>query len=79
MTLSVGIRLLNCLSFIMLLAYELIKENMNNVAPIMIKDNIVKMKSIKRNSFEGSSISTQASSDEDISISGLVVERTKSD
>jgi len=52
---------------------------MSNVAPIMIKDNIVKMKPIKRNSFEGSSISTQASSDEDISISGLVVERTKSD
>jgi len=78
MTFSVGIRLLNCLSFILLLAFELIKENMNNVSPILVKDNFVKNKPVKRDS--ECSISTQASSDEDsYSISSLMVEKTKSD
>ncbi len=76
---SVGIRLLNCLGYLMLIVYELARDPSTDVAQIFIKDNFLKMKPAKK--ILDSSISTQASSDEESSIGGtsLMIERTKSE
>ena len=77
MTFTVGIRLLNCISYLLLNTFDLIKPSLT--PQTMVKDNFVKIRPVRKTS-DVSDASTVASQDElCLSEPSLCIEKIKSD